>query len=161
EDVDFTLRLWPLLKGNIVLPHLMLRKPEVTVEKGPKEQLNWSLWESPAGTAVEAVKLNNRFQTPLIGRLEVTEGKVKYQASRRKLELDGTISTATGKAGAQPQAELLRKGKLEGQPLQIKFVGGSAIMLRDTTEPYPIDLDVSFGGTKLPAKGKVDDPFEW
>src|SRR5438046_1307320 len=36
EDVDFTLRLWPLLKGNIVLPHLMLRKPEVTVEKGPK-----------------------------------------------------------------------------------------------------------------------------
>ena len=161
EEVDFRLRLWPLLKGDIVMPHLTLRKPEVVVEKGPKEQLNWSLWESPAGTAAEALKPKNRFQTPLIGRLEVTEGKIRYQDPKRKLDLDGTISTATGKAGAQPQAELTLKGKLEGQPLQIKFVGGSAIMLRDTSEPYPIDLDVTFGGTKLTAKGKVADPFQW
>jgi AsmA family protein len=161
EQADFTLRLWPLLKGDIVLPHLVLRRPEVVVEKGPKEQLNWSLWESPGGTAVEAVKPENRFQTPLIGRLEVTDGKVRYEDRKRKLELDGTVSTATGQAGAQPQAELLLKGKLEGQPLQIKFVGGSAIMLRDTREPYPIDLDVTFGGTKLTAKGKVADPFQW
>ena len=34
-------------------------------------------------------------------------------------------------------------------------------MLRDTKEPYPIDLDVTFGGTKLTAKGTVQDPFEW
>jgi len=160
-QVDFSIRLWPLLKGDIVLPHLVLRRPEVVVEKGPKEQLNWSLWESPGGTAVEAVKPKDRFQTPLIGRLEVTDGKVRYEDTKRKLELDGTVSTATGKAGAQPQAELLLKGKLEGQPLQIKFIGGSAIMLRDTKEPYPIDLDVTFGGTKLTAKGKVQDPFQW
>jgi AsmA family protein len=161
EEVDFTIRLWPLLKGDIVLPHLVLRRPEVVVEKGPEEQLNWSLWESPGGTAVEAVKPKNRFETPLIGRLEITEGKIRYQDTKRKLDLDGTIATATGKAGAQPTAELLLKGKLEGQALQIKFVGGSAIMLRDTSEPYPIDLDVTFGGTKLTAKGKVQDPFQW
>ena len=162
DEVDFTLRLWPLLKGDIVLPHLTLRKPEVVVEKGgPHDELNWNMWESSGGKAAEAVKPRDRFQTPLIGRLEVTDGKITYQDSKRKLALDGTISTATGKAGAQPQAELMLKGKLENQPLQVKFTGGSAIMLRDTSEPYPIDLDITFGGTKLIAKGKVQDPFQW
>jgi len=161
EQVDFSIRLWPLLKGDLVLPRLVLRKPEVVVEKGPNDQLNWDFGESPTATAAEAVKPENRFETPLIGQLEITDGKITYQDSKRKLDLDGTISTATGKAGAQPQAELLLKGKLEGQPLVVKFTGGSMVMLRDTKEPYPIDLDVTFGGTKLTAKGTVQDPFQW
>jgi hypothetical protein len=162
DEVDFTIRLWPLLKGDIVLPRLTLQKPEVIVEKGgPHDELNWTFGESSGGTAAEAVKPKNRFQTPLIGRLEVTEGKITYQDPKRKLSLDGTISTATGKAGRQPQAELKLKGKLEGQPLTVDFTGGSAIMLRDTKEPYPIDLEVAFGATKLTAKGQVQDPFQW
>lgn len=162
DEVDFTIRLWPLLKGDIVLPRLTLQKPEVIVEKGgPHDELNWSFGESSGGTAAEAVKPKNRFQTPLIGRLEVTEGRITYQDPKRKLSLDGTISTAMGKAGHQPQAELKLEGKLEGQPLTVNFTGGSAIMLRDTKEPYPIDLEVAFGATKLTAKGQVQDPFQW
>jgi uncharacterized protein involved in outer membrane biogenesis len=162
DEVDLTIRLWPLLKGDIVLPRLTLQKPEVIVEKGgPHDELNWSLGESTGGAAAEAVKPKSRFQTPLIGRLEVTEGKITYRDPKRKLSLDGTISTATGKAGRQPQAELKLKGRLENQPLTVDFTGGSAIMLRDTREPYPIDLDVTFGGTKLTAKGQVQDPFQW
>jgi len=34
-------------------------------------------------------------------------------------------------------------------------------MLRDTDQPYPLDLDVTFGATKLKAKGTVQDPFQW
>ena len=52
EQVDFDIRLWPLLKGDIVLPSLVLRKPEVTVEVGDKEQLNWSFGESPVAAEV-------------------------------------------------------------------------------------------------------------
>lgn len=162
DEVDFTIRLWPLLKGDIVLPRLTLQKPEVIVEKGgPHDELNWSFGESSGGTAAEAVKPKNRFQTRLIGRLEVSEGKITYQDPKRKLSLDGTISTAMGKAGRQPQAELKLKGKLENQPLTVNFTGGSAIMLRDTREPYPIDLEVAFGATRLIAKGQVADPFQW
>ena len=43
DQVDFDIRLWPLLGGNLVLPRLVLRKPEVQVEVGDKEQLNWSM----------------------------------------------------------------------------------------------------------------------
>ena len=31
ERIDFEIRLWPLLKGDLVLPSLVLRKPEVVV----------------------------------------------------------------------------------------------------------------------------------
>jgi len=117
EQVDFDIRLWPLLKGDLVLPRLVLRKPEVEVEVGDKEQLNWSLGEAPATVAAAkaVVEPDNRYETPLIGKLEVTDGKLAYRDSRRKLELDGTVSTATGKAGEQPQAELQLEGKLEGR----------------------------------------------
>ncbi len=162
DQVDFDIRLWPLLGGNLVLPRLVLRKPEVQVEVGDKEQLNWSMSETPVVTgAAKALEPDNRFDAPLIGTLEVTDGKLGYRDTKRKLELDGTVSTAAGKAGDGPQAELSLKGKLEGQPLEIKFVGGSVLMLRDTQQPYPLDLNVSFGATRLKAKGTVQDPFKW
>lgn len=162
DEIDFDIRLWPLLKGDIVLPSLVLHKPDVTLEVGDKEQVNWSFGESPVTTEVaKAVTPATRVQTPLIGRLEITEGKLGYQDPKRKLALDGSISTASGKAGAQPQAELSLKGKLENQPLTVHFVGGSALMLRDTKEPYPIDLDIAYAGTRLVAKGTVQDPFAW
>ncbi len=160
--VDFELRLWPLLKGDLVLSSLKLDKPEVFVETGENEQSNWSFSESPVTVgAAKALAPSDRFQMPLIGKIEVSEGKLSYRDPKRKLELDGAISTATGKAGDDPQAELSLKGKLEGQPLTVKFVGGSALMLRDTTQPYPVDLDVAFGATKLKLKGTLQDPFLW
>lgn len=162
EQVDFDIRLWPLLKGDLVLPRLVLRKPELEIEVGDKEQLNWSMGETPVATgAAKALEPDNRYDTPLIGQLEITDGKLAYRDPKRKLELDGSVTTATGKAGDQPQAELSLKGKLEGQPLQVRFVGGSVLALRDTEQPYPLDLDIAFGATKLKAKGTVHDPFKW
>jgi uncharacterized protein involved in outer membrane biogenesis len=163
ELVDFDIRLLPLLKGDLVLPRLVLRKPEIEVEVGENERLNWSLGEAPpAARAVKTVvEPENRYETPLIGQLEVTDGKLSYRDPKRKLELDGTVTTATGQAGDQPQAELQLKGKLEGEPLALRFLGGSVLMLRDTGQPYPLDLDVTFGATALKAKGTVHDPFKW
>ena len=162
EFVDFELRLWPLLRGDIVLPRLVMRKPEVQVEVDDKGQSNWSFAASPVvATAGDVVKPEERSETPLIGRLEVTEGKLGYRDPKRKLTLDGTVTTATGKAGEDPVAELSLKGTLEDQPLVMKFVGGSALALRDTKTPYPVDLDIAFGATRLKLKGTLLDPFQW
>jgi len=162
DQVDFDIRLWPLLGGNIVLPRLTLRKPEISVETSDKDQSNWSFEQSPvANVAAKAAAPKQRDQTPLVGRFEIVDGKLAYRDATRKLQLDGTVSTATGKAGDEPQAELSLKGTLEGQPLTVHFIGGSVLTLRDTDTPYPVDLDVAYGATKLTLKGTLQDPIQW
>ena len=162
EEIDLDIRLWPLLHGDFVLPHLTLRKPEVYVERNDKGETNWDLGQSPvAATAAKTVAPKERHETPLVGQLEIDDGKVGYSDPKRKLELDGTISTATGQAGGQPEAKLELEGRLENQPLRAHFVGGSALMLRETDKPYPIDLELTYGATKLTAKGTLNDPIQW
>jgi AsmA family protein len=162
QEIVADVRVWPLLHGDIVLPQLILRKPEVYLEKDQNDESNWSQQQSPvANTAVQQVKPSNRFQTPLIGRLQIIDGRVSYMDAKRKLNLSGTVQTAAGQAGAEPNAELSLKGAIEGQPLTLHFVGGSALMLRDTNTPYPVDLDIAYGGTRLTVKGTLQDPFQY
>lgn len=162
QEIEFDIRLWPLLHGDIVLPRLMLRKPELFLERNAQDESNWSPNESPvANTAVKQVQPQHRHQTPLIGRLEIIDGQVGYIDQKRKLDLSGAVSTATGQAGAEPEARLSLKGRLEGQPLTLQFVGGSALMLRETDKPYPVDLEVAYGDTKLTVRGTIQDPFQY
>src|SRR3954463_14314968 len=42
QQIEFDLRLWPLLHGDIVLPHLMLRNPELYLERNADDRSNWS-----------------------------------------------------------------------------------------------------------------------
>ncbi|HZQ00840.1 MAG TPA: AsmA family protein [Reyranella sp.] len=161
-EVDLDIRLWPLLRGDFVLPHLRLLRPELKLERNQQDQSNWSFQQRPGvATAVKAVKPQERHQTPLVGRLEVEDGKVGFSDLKRGIDLDGTISTAVGHAGAQPQAHLSLKGHLQKQPLTVRFAGGSALMLRQTDQPYPVDLAIDYGPTKLALKGTLQDPLQW
>ena len=162
QEIEFDIRLWPLLHGDLVLPRLMLRKPELYLERNAQDESNWSPNESPvANTAVKQVEPQHRHQTPLIGRLEIIDGHIGYIDQKRKLDLSGAVSTATGQAGAEPEARLSLKGRLESQPLTLQFVGGSALMLRETDKPYPVDLEVDYGETRLTVKGTIQDPFQY
>ena len=162
QEIEFDIRLWPLLHGDVVLPRLMLRKPELYLERNDQDESNWSPNESPvANTAVKQVQPQHRHQTPLIGRLEIIDGRVGYIDHKRKLDLAGAVSTATGQAGTEPEARLSLQGTLEGQPLTLQFVGGSALLLRETEKPYPVDLDVGYGATELTVKGSIQDPFQY
>ena len=90
QEIEFDIRLWPLLHGDIVLPRLMLRKPELYLERNAQDQSNWSPNESPvANAAVKQVQPQHRHQTPLIGRLEIIDGHVGYIDQKRKLDLSG------------------------------------------------------------------------
>ena len=111
--------------------------------------------------AVKQVAPQQRHQAPLIGRLEIIDGHLGYIDTEAQAGPDGTVSTATGQAGAEPEARLSLKGKLEGQKLTVAFVGGSALMLRETDKPYPVDLEVAYGETRLTLKGTIQDPFQY
>jgi len=162
QDIECDIRLWPLLKGNIELPLLKLVKPELALERSPGDDFNWSSGQTPIATGiVKQAAPQHRHQVPLIGRIEIDDGRIGYRDIKRKLDLDGTVQTAMGKAGQQGQAELALHGRLENEPLALRFSGGSVLMLRDTDTPYPVDLDVTYGQTHLTVQGTLQDPLQF
>ncbi|TWB15457.1 hypothetical protein FBZ89_11450 [Nitrospirillum amazonense] len=163
KQIELDIELKPLLlHRNLVFPQLILRQPVVALEKDDQDQWNWSPGESPvASGTLNQLKPESRDEVPLIGRLEIDDGRVSYRDAKRKLNLDGTVQTATGQAPAEPKAELDLKGSIENQPLTVHFVGGSVLMLRDTDQPYPVDLKVDYGATKLTVNGTLQDPFQF
>ena len=59
DQIEFDIRLWPLLHGDIVMPRLIMHKPELSLERNAEDQSNWSPAESPvAATAVKQVNRN-------------------------------------------------------------------------------------------------------
>ena len=162
QEIECEIRIWPLLHGNVELPLLRLVKPELYLERSPDDDFNWSSGQTPvATTAVKQAVPAHRHQTPVIGQIEIVDGHLGYRDIKRKLDLNGTVQTATGQAGQQSQAQLSLQGRLEGQPLTLHFTGGSVLMLRDTETPYPTDLDVTYGQTHLTVKGTLQDPFQF
>ncbi|WP_083901389.1 AsmA family protein [Azospirillum sp. B4] len=163
RQIELDIELRPLLfHRDLVFPRLILRAPVIALEKNDKEEWNWSAGESPvAHGAVNQLKPESRDEVPMIGRLEIDDGRVSYRDAKRKLNLDGTVQTATGQAPANPTAELDLKGSIESKALTVHFVGGSVLMLRDTDQPYPVDLQVDYGATKLTVRGTLQDPFQF
>ncbi|HVZ02554.1 MAG TPA: AsmA family protein [Dongiaceae bacterium] len=161
DTIEFAIKPWPLLGGHLVLPYLRIDAPEVALEKRADGAANWDFSQNPvAATAVAAVRPEERSEAPVIGQIEITKGKISYRDQARKLQLDGDIDLAAGEAaGGAQQVEFNAKGTLEDKPLRLTFTGGSIAMLRDSTLPYPLDLEVAYGPTSITVKGKVGDPF--
>jgi uncharacterized protein involved in outer membrane biogenesis len=161
ETIEFAIKPWPLLGGHLVFPYLHVDAPKVALEKRADGTSNWDFNQNPvAATAVAAVRPKERSEAPVIGQIEITKGKISYRDQARKLALDGDIDLAAGEAaGGQQEVKFSAKGTLEDKPLTLSFVGGSVAMLRDSAQPYPLDLEVDYGPTLITVKGKVGDPF--
>jgi uncharacterized protein involved in outer membrane biogenesis len=159
--IDLRIRLLPLLRGEVVLPHLQLEQPKLVLHVDDKGVPNWSFAKNPAAaTAAEVATPDERAEAPVIGELIIKDGKFKYDDDAKDLQLEGAISTATGEAEKTESIKLDAKGKLQGKAMKVEFVGGSILALRDNDTPYPLDLSASYGGTEVTVKGTATDPFK-
>jgi AsmA family protein len=159
--VDLRIRLLPLLRGDVVLPHLQLEQPKVVAHVDEEGVPNWSFAKNPtAAAAAEAATPDERAEAPVIGELVINDGHFKYDDDAKDLQLEGAISTATGEAEKTESIKLDAKGKLQGKAMKVEFVGGSILALRDDDTPYPLDLSASYGGTEVTIKGTATDPFK-
>jgi AsmA family protein len=159
--VDLRIRLLPLLRGDVVLPHLQLDQPKLALHVDEKGVPNWSFSKNPAAaTAAEVATPDERAEAPVIGELVIKDGQLKYDDDAKDLQLEGSISTATGEAEKTESITLDAKGKLQGKAMKVEFVGGSLLALRDSDAPYPLDLSASYGGTEVTVKGTATDPFK-
>ncbi len=140
----------------IVLPDITLDKPDIHAIALPDGSNNWTV--KLVGNS--GSKTSNA-PPPQIGNLTITDGTAAVIDPTVKSSF--ALGIATFPATATRPAELVvtSKGTYAGQPVTGHFVGGALLSLRDTAHPYPIDLHVENGQTRMSLVGTVENPLNF
>jgi len=160
ERVEFTIRLPALLRGDVVLPEVVMIRPTALLERNKEGKTNWDFSQNPdAAAAAEAVSPDDRSEFPVIGRLVVREGRITYRDPEHGIDLASKVDTASG-ANGQEEVRLNGEGTFEGKPFRLDLAAGSLLQLRESSQPYPLHVDAVIGDTKGTIQGTMGDPVK-
>lgn len=158
--LDADLRLWPLLRGDIELPKLVLTEPVLDMEKNENGENNWTFASDPRKEAAkEAVAPDARQEIPIIERLVLDRGRIRYRDPANEIDVNSNISTATGE-NERDGVTLDGQGSFARKPFTLLVKGGGLRFLRDSAEPYPVLIEAAVGDTKGKVEGSVKDPVK-
>ncbi|WP_042798473.1 AsmA family protein [Thioalkalivibrio sp. ALMg11] len=149
ERLDVRFDLGALLRGQTVITDLRVHGAEVHLEAADERRVNWDLdtEERP----------DEPPQIPLIETLVIDESRLTYRDHGREFELDARLSSVEAVSpdeGALP-VTLEGQGRIQGEPFELNIRGAALVNLRDTDEPYAIELDAQVGPTELAMAGTL------
>lgn len=145
DVLEFEIEVWPLLRGDFVLPEVRLQRPQVALERVAEQPGNWML-DRPR-------RRDRRFE---IGQLHVVDGELTLRDAPLRTEL--TLKVESGKPGPGDVFAPLQvngSGRYRAQRFKLEGRVESPLELRDQTEPFRIDLDARAGATRAHARGGV------
>lgn len=144
----------PALLGSfgkkIIVSQLVVQHPEGDLLPGPKGNPNW--------TFPIAVDSSGNATPPRIGSLIITDGDFRFADPRLKADLQVKVRTQAPDQNHEQQIVVDAKGTYDGQPLNGHFVGGSVLALRNSTNPYPVELTAQSGDTHVHLVGTLSNP---
>jgi uncharacterized protein involved in outer membrane biogenesis len=159
--LDFHIKIWRLLEGQLNLPDITIEKPDIVLEKYADDTANWQFPAlSGANAATSAALPSKRSNFPILGQLTINNGKLVYRDIGKKIDVTLGIQTASGGGGEKGNFILSGQGKLQGKPFDIHAQGGSLQLLRDSKEQYPLHLHVKMGDTAVDVDGTFLDPVQ-
>ena len=141
--------------AEIILPEIAVEHPSGDLRPGPSGNPNWVFGLPAAASSRQEAAL------PQIGALRISDGD--FRLADPKLQADVTIAVRTeaGQDGHEDRLLAKIRGKYAGQPITIDFVGGTLLSLRNPNEPYPVDLKLQNGATRIRLKGVLQDPLKF
>ena len=149
---------------QIVIPQIMLDHPVVDVDERADKTANWP---TGSGSSEPAGKDADPNAGPKIGQLVINDGHAHVVLAPLKANFDLAVATKQGDGntatpeGQSGQIVVDAKGTYAAQPIIGKLIGGAALSLRDTAHPYPVDLHVENGPTKVALTGTVQNPLNF
>lgn len=143
--LDVSLNLPRLLAKDIVVEQLRLSEPELVFEKQGEQKKNWQFTPRQTGERSEW-----QFE---LKRLAIASGDIRYVDRGKRTDV--ALRLDTDKDGS---ARWQAVGTYNAQKLDGHGTAGSLLALRTAGVRYPVDAEVTFGTTKISAKGSVTDP---
>ncbi|QGD55229.1 AsmA family protein [Bordetella holmesii] len=178
ERASFTLSPLPLLARHVVIRQVQLTHPSANLERQADGQANWVFVMPDTGKPSP--------WTIDINEIGFDQGRVGYQDALLKADLEVLIdplgkpvpfaelagnalakkdAPAAADKAAEPQPPdyvfgWKVKGKYKDLPVQGEGKVGGMLALRDASQPFPIQAEVSTGSTKASIVGTLTDPMQ-
>lgn len=147
DSVDISIDLSQLLRRAVVLPEVILGNATLYLEQSAEGRKSWLL---DLGQQDENARIR-------VGLLRIDQGMLGYDDSSRKTSIRAELSTAPTAAVGEAADGLTFKarGSFRGLPLQAQGRGGPVLSIRDESKPYALDVDATFGKTRVRANGSI------
>jgi hypothetical protein len=145
---------WPLLKGRVVLPDLIVDRLRGDLRPGPSGKGNWVI-------DLPATDPDKPATTIDIGSLSIIDGTAHVLDPQHKADFRVLLHTEDAGAGNQAQIVVTAEGTYAAQPVTASLIGGAVLGLRDPSNPYKIELTAENGPTKIHLHGTLVDPLRF
>ncbi|MEH3087046.1 MAG: AsmA family protein [Xylophilus ampelinus] len=147
EGAEFDIRLWPLLKREVVLPMVRLRSPQIGLQMEPDGRKTWALDRQDTGGGGT---------TPDVGTLQVDNGSLHFIAPEKGADIRVDIQLQE-QADSQLPLRYDAKGTWQKQPFSASGRTGGILQLTDLAQapPFPLEIDAKAGQTEFVAKGTI------
>ncbi|MDP9096013.1 MAG: AsmA family protein [Pseudomonadota bacterium] len=153
EHLVVDIEISPLLHGrHVVLPLVALERPNVDAQQLADRSANWGFSGGSTSQSADGATTG-----PQIGKLVINDGRVHVRSAPLAADFEVTIGTASEQGADRIVASA--KGTYAKQPITAEFTGGALLSLRDTKDPYPVNLRLTNGPTTASAVGTVSHPL--
>ena len=148
-QLELSIDLRRLLRGEVRIPHLRLTEPQLDLEANPDGGGNWQLRNS--GNAGRDISFR---------RIWISRGELAFLDASNKTDIKVAVSSAPAtKAGDAPPVHVTGGGLWKGNDFTLRGTAESPLELTDSDAPYQIDAHVQAGATKAHARGTLLDPL--
>ena len=140
---------WGYVQGHgLVLPLIGIDSPKLLVAEHADGSENFGLATGGGGGGGTSVK---------IGDVRISDGDAHVVMPKLKADFNAQI--ATQGEGDAAKIVVDAKGTYAAQPITARLVGGALLSLRDAAHPWPIDLNVANGPTRVALDGTIENPL--
>lgn len=151
--LDISIDLKELLKGQLIIPEIILTKPNIILERSSDGKGNWEFEDKENESDKDK-------EFPIIEHLRIVDGTLAYEDLSSDTHFIAFFATKLeGKEGDEVTL-LQAEGKLKGSPLTINLNAGPLVALREAKQPYPMTLELQAGKTAVKVNGTLTQPLQ-
>ncbi len=142
-------------RRQVIIPSITLDNPKVDAQQLADGRNNWTFPSSGSSAPADPDHATK------IGALQINDGHAQVVSAKLHADFNVDVATKDGegdRAGQPAQIVASAKGTYANHPITAQFTGGALLTLRDET-PYPVNLQVANGPTKVSLTGTIKDPL--
>lgn len=147
ERAEVDIALWPLLRGQVVLPRVRLQQPDMGLQLAPDGRRTWALGRDTTDTGT----------VPRIGALLVDRGRLRFTGLDTDITTDFAIDEQADASATQPlPLSFKAEGRWKRQPFTAEGRSSGVLSLtRAGGSPLALQIDARAGATRFQANGTL------